>query len=178
MNPLEIGLDVVGFGMQAFGAFGAASAAHQEADISKGIAADEQQISDQKRQQMELEARRSTLQQFRNIQRLRAQATAAAVNQGANFGSGLKGGLAETTNEGLFNAQGIQQNLKFGENIFNINSDISSKKMQLADVQASMATDQAWMSLGGALMKNSGTIGNLGKNAASMFSFPSSGVGI
>jgi len=170
MNPLEMGMDIVGIGLQAFGAFGASSAAKREAEISKGIAADEEKVNLQKYQQMQLEAQRMSLQQFRNIQRLRSQATAAAVNQGAQFGSGLQGGLAGVTDQGLQNVLGINQNKEIGSNIFGINEDISGKKMQMADAQSDMAQAQAWSSLGGAMVKDAGTVGNLGKNVMGFFS--------
>lgn len=169
MDPLTLGAGIVGIGLQLFGGLGASKDAQRQAEISKQIAGDEQQINQQKYQQMQLEASRSSLQQFRNIQRMRSQATAAAVNQGAQFGSGLEGGLAEVQNEGMFNVQGINQNLQFGQTIFGINNDISSKKMQLADVQSSQATNQGLMSLGGSLVSNAGTIGKLGQNLSSGF---------
>lgn len=181
MDPLTIGLQAVGLGMQLFGAFGASGDAkhvaelnQQAAGINKGIAADEQKINEQKRIQMEMSARRLQTETFRNAQRARAQAEAAAVNQGATLGSGLQGGLSQVTSDALFNVQGIESNLAIGENIFDINRSISGKKMQLADVQsqisttqASQATNQSFMSLGGSLVNNAGTIGNIGKFAGS-----------
>lgn len=165
MDPLSLGVSVVGIGLQAYGSFSAAGHAKEAAALSKGIAADEQQINEQKQQQMQLEASRMQLQQFRNIQRLRSQATAAAVNQGAQFGTGLQGGLAQIGSQGNENIRNINQNKEISTNIFNINNDISGKKMQMADVQGDMATDQAWASLGGAMVKDAGTIGQLGQNA-------------
>jgi hypothetical protein len=165
MDPLTIGLGIAGIGLQAYGAFSAAGHAKEAAAISKNIAGDEQRINDQKQQQMMLESSRLQLQQFRNIQRLRSQATAAAVNQGAQFGSGLQGGIAQVSDQGTTNLLGINQNREIGSNIYNINSDISAQKMKMADVQSQMATDQAWSSLGGAMVKNAGTIGDLGQNA-------------
>lgn len=165
MDPLSLGIAAAGIGMQAFGAISGAGHAKEAAEISKGIAGDEEKINAQKQTQMQLEGQRMQLQQFRNMQRLRSQATAAAVNQGAQFGSGLQGGLSQIQGEGLGNSRSINQNQEIGQNIFNINEDISSKKMQMADVQGDMATDQAWSSLGGAMVKNAGTIGNLGQNA-------------
>src|SRR6266576_3109238 len=135
MDPVSFGLSVVGFGLQAFGAFGAASKAREAAQINMGIAADEQQINAQKQQAMQLSARRMQLENLRNNQRLRAQATNAATNQGAQFGSGLPGGLSQIQGQSAFNMQGVNQNLEIGQNIFGITSDISQKKMQLANVQ-------------------------------------------
>lgn len=165
MNPLTLGVGIAGLGLQLFGAIGASSAAEEAAGISKQIAGKEQDINEQKKLQMHFEANRMQLQQYRNMQRLRAQATAAAVNQGASSGSGLQGGLAATTASGNTNIAGILGNLQFGDTIFSLNNDISGFKKQMADVQAEQATSQAWGSLGGSLVNNAGTIGNLGTNA-------------
>jgi hypothetical protein len=172
VDPISAGLSIVGLGIQAFGGFSAAGNAHKAAAINQGIAQDEQEINEQKRQQMELQARRMQTEQFRNIQRLRSQATASAVSQGANTGSGLQGGLGQISDEGLTNTLGIRQNLQIGENIFAQNSDISNKKIQLAGVQSDMATDQAWSSLGGALVKDAGMIGGLSKDISAGFGNP------
>lgn len=181
MNPLTIGLQAVGLGLQIFGGMGAADNAKkqsqlsmQAAGINRSIAGDEQSINEQKRIQMEMSARRLQTETFRNAQRARAQAQAAAVNQGASLGSGLPGGLAQVTDDTLFTSQGISNNLAVGENIFNYNNVISGKKMQLADVQGQIsslqgdqASNQALMSLGGGLVSNAGTLGNIGKFASS-----------
>lgn len=163
MDPLTIGLQAVGLGMQIFGAFGAASSASQAAGINRGIAADEQQINAQKQTQMEMSARRQQLEIMRQTQQAGARATAAATSQGAQFGSGIQGGLSQVADQGTFNLQGVSQNLEIGRNIFGINNDVSNKKMQLADVQSTQATDQSLLSLGGSLVSNAGTIGNIGK---------------
>lgn len=169
MDPISLGIAAVGVGLQAYGSFSAAGKAKQAAQVNKQIAADEMQINEQKRSQMELEARRMTMQTFRNSQRLRAQATAAAVNQGASKGSGLIGGINQIQDQATEGALGIGQNLEIGRNIFSLNSDISSKKMQLSDIQGSMATDQAIASLGGSMVKMGPTIGGLVKDYTAGF---------
>lgn len=163
MDPLTIGLQVVGLGLQIFGAKGGSDNAAKSAQISKSIAGNEENINEQKRTQMEMSARRMQLETMRNAQRQRAQATAAAVNQGANQGSGIQGGLAQIQDQGMFNLFGINRNLQIGENIFDQNKDISNKKMQLADVQADQAADASLMSLGGSVVSSAGTIGNIAK---------------
>lgn len=167
MDPISAGLSIVGAGLQIWSNFASAGKAHEISQQQQAIASDEQDINEQKRMQMQLEAHRMQLQQFRNIQRQRALGTAAAVNQGAQFGSGLQGGLAQITDQGQENVLGINQNLQIGQNIFGINNDISAHKQKIASLGGDMATDQAWGSLGGALVKNSGTIGSLGKDAYS-----------
>lgn len=169
MDPVSLGIMAVGLGLQAYGGFSAAGRAKEASQISQNIAADEQKINDQKRTQMELEARRMQMQTFRNAQRLRAQATAAAVNQGASKGSGLQGGLAQIQDyaaEGLTN---IGQNLEIGRNIFSLNDDISAQKQRLASIQGEGATEQALASLGGSLVKYGPTIGGLAKDYTAGF---------
>jgi hypothetical protein len=163
MDPFTLGAGIVGLGLQLFGGMGASHKAKEIATLNSQVAQDEQAVNAQKQQQMELSARRQQMEVFRNAQRLRAQATAAAVNQGASFGSGLQGGLSQITDQADFNSLGISQNLQIGENIFGINNDISSKKAQISTLQGQQATDTSLMSLGGALVSNSGTIGRIGQ---------------
>lgn len=173
MDPISAGLGILGTGIQLWSSFSAAhKASENAAAVAKEnihIASDEQAINDQKRQQMQLEAGRMQLQQFRNIQRQRALGIAAATNQGAQYGSGLAGGIAQTQGEGNTNLLGINQNLQIGQTIFGINNDISQSKMHLAQLNRDNAQDQAnaqaWNSLGGSLVKNSGTIGGLSQDA-------------
>jgi hypothetical protein len=164
MDPITIGLEAVGLGMQIFGGLSGASNAKQQAEVSSQISADEQRVNDQKEQQMQLEASRAQTENFRKTQQARAQGLAAATSQGAQFGSGLAGGQAAATDQGLLNSRNISQNLQIGENIFGIDRDISSKKMQLASLGGEAATDQGISSLGGALIKAGPTIGSFGKN--------------
>lgn len=169
MNPLSIGLGAVGLGLQIFGVMGASDAAHHKAEIEKDIAGKEIEINAQKKQQMEFEARRMQMEVFRNMQRQRAMATASAVSQGAAQGSGLQGGLAQVTSKSMFNSAGIAGNLQFGQTIFGLNDQISQYKMQMADASADQAEAQGWASLGGSLVNNAGTIGNLGNNFMGLF---------
>jgi hypothetical protein len=169
MDPLSLGLSVVGFGMQLFGGFSQADNARQQAAVSQDIAVQEQGINAQKQQQMQLQAQRAKLENFRNVQRAKSMGLATATSQGAEFGSGLQGGQAQATDAGVYNDLGINQNLQIGQNIFGYNSKISSDKQQLASLGGEAATDQGIASLGGALIKSGPTIGQLGKGLGSLF---------
>lgn len=164
MDPFSAGLGIVGLGIQLFSGFSQANTAKQIAGVNQDIAGQEQNINQQKQLQMQLEAHRSTLQNYRNAQRARSQALAAGVEDNAQFGSGLPGGLAGISSQAAGNAQAVNQNLQIGQTIFGYNNKISQDKMQLASLGAQSAQEQAWGSLGGALVKNSGTIGGLGKD--------------
>jgi len=114
---------------------------------------------------MQLNARRNSLEQFRNTQRMAARATAAATTQGAQFGSGLAGGLGQVTAQGAYNVAGLNQNLEIGENIFGLDRTISGEKLQLAKLQSdygvTSATNQGFSSLGSSLMSLSGPASRL-----------------
>lgn len=169
MEPITAGLAIVGFGMQLFGGMESAKISKQQAQQSMAIAADEQKVNEQKQLQQQLESRRMQMQTLRNVQRQRAQGTAAAVNQGASLGSGLQGALAQNTDEGLFNLSGISQAQQIQSSIFGINNDISSHKMELARLGGDQAQAQGLASLGGSLMKIGPTVGAFGKDFSAGF---------
>lgn len=159
MDPISLGLGIVGMGMQLFGGMKASGIAKQQAAVSQDMAQQEQGINNLKQQQMQLESRRGQLQNFRNAQRLRAQATAAAVQGGAQFGSGLQGGIADIENTATENSLGINQASSISSGIFNFNNKISADKMQMASLGGDMASAQALSSLGGSMVKSGPMIG-------------------
>jgi hypothetical protein len=183
VDPLSLALGAVGLGMQIFGGFGQASAAHQQAEISqqeaavsKDVAVQEQGINDQKQMAMEMDARRQQLQIMRTNQQTMALAQARATNQGAAFGSGLQGGLAGVMDQSLTNLFGVTNALTTGRNIAGYNKNITADRFKSADLQSqsaavggTAATDQGISSLGGAILKEGPTIGNLFKGGGTSF---------
>lgn len=163
-NVLGAGLSVAGLGMSLFGMNQQADNARQQARVSMDIAHQEQGINTEKRQAMELNARRQQMEIFRNTQRARAQAQQAATTQGASLGSGLQGGLAEASSQGLFNLFGVNQALYTGEQIASYNNNISNDKIKMAQLGGEAATAQGLTSLGGSVMKAGPTIGSLAGN--------------
>lgn len=169
MDPISLAIGAVGLGMQIFGGVSSAQNAAAQAKVSSNIAVQEQDINNAKQQAMELQGRRTQMENVRNNQRARAQAENSAVSQGAQFGSGLQGGLAQVQDQTLFNMQGVNDALQTGRQINAYNSSISSDKEQLASLGGQAATDQGISSLGGALMKAGPVIGQLGQNATAGF---------
>lgn len=168
MNPLSdltAITQVVGLGLSIFGGTSAASDAKQAAQIQSNIAGDEGQLEDQRHTAMELSASRQQVEILRNNQRARSTALNNATNQGAQFGSGIGGGMAQIEDQGLFNLAGVNQNLQIGENMFKINQQITQQKQQLAMVSGQQATDQGLASLGNAITKAGPTVGNIGQAA-------------
>lgn len=173
MDPLTLGIGAVGLGMQIFGGVSASQDAQKAYGIQQNITGLDTQVNAQRQQQMVLSNSRQQMENFRNVQRARAQGMNAAVNQGAQFGSGISGGQAQATDQGNFNSLGMNQNLQIGENMFSLDNQISQQKLALSGVQSSMATDQSIAGLGSTLTKGAGTISNIfgaGSAAASNIS--------
>lgn len=170
MDPISLAVGAVGLGMQIFGGLSSASNARQQAQVSSDVASQEQGINNAKQQAMEINGRRSQMENVRNNQLARSQALENATSQGAQFGSGLQGGLAQIQDQTAFNMQGVNDALQTGRQINTFNQSISSDKQQLASLGGQAATDQGISSLGGALMKSGPVIGQLGQNVTKGFS--------
>lgn len=164
MDPLTLGIGAIGLGLKLFGGSQASGDASQIASYSAQNAVLEGQVNNQKQIAMNLSAHRQVLEDFRNTQRARAQGLNAAVNQGAQFGSGLAGGQATTTNQGLFNAQGVNQNLQVGNSIFGYDAQESNNNVQIANLKGQQSTAEGLSNLGGSLFSAAGTIGKMGQS--------------
>lgn len=165
--------------MKLFGGMSASSDQSQAYQLQQQEAAEEQKINVQKQQAFEVQTRRAQMENFRNVQRARSMGMNAAVNQGAQYGSGIQGGQAQATDQGNVNNLGLNQNLMTSRNIFADTSAINSDKMQIAGLQSDAATDQGIANMGGALMGSAGTISNIfGAASAQMPNVPGSGSGM
>lgn len=142
--------------------------ADQEAGVSQQIAGYEEQITRQRQQQMMLFSQRQQMENFRNVQKARAQGMSAAVNAGAQFGSGIAGAQSEAAAQGGQNQRNLGQDLQIGQNIFGLTDQIDSSKMQLSSLQGSMASAQGMgaifggmSGLGQGLLGGSNSLGHL-----------------
>lgn len=170
MGVVSLGSSLIGGIGQMFGASSTSKLEQEKAQVSANTAQLEMQENSVRQESMEMSARRSQLETIRNTQRARAFATQAGVSQGAQFGSGMAGGLAEVTNEGAFGLQGINNNLALGRQMFGLDAKIDQNKIQMAQlggdeasVQGQSAMFGGLSSLGGAMMKAGPTIGNIFK---------------
>lgn len=162
MDPLTIGALLAqgtGLALSLFGGNKQAEVSKQEAQVSGQIAGEEQQINQQKYQQMLLETNRAQLENYRNFTRQKSYALAASVNQGSQFGSGLPGAQAGTTQGAVQSSLGISQGQQIGQNIFGITQDISANKIKLAGLEGDKATAQGLSQLGGTLFSVGPTLG-------------------
>lgn len=146
-----IGTSLAGTGMQV-------AASKAIASDSANIAGLDEQVNAQRQQQMVLTSNRMQLQNIRNSQMARSMAQSSAVNQGAQFGSGLAGGYGQISGQAGTNQLANSQNLQIGQTIFGLDNQIDQQKINIASEQGSMATGQGISALGGA-------IGGIGKIA-------------
>lgn len=148
----SIAATAVGTGLQVAGAMGAA-------DAQKDIIAGERKAEAARLEAMKWQARRADLEELRKLQRTQAAGIAIANAQGAGEGSGILGGLAQAVGQAYTNRAGIFGALQTGQQLFDINKDISSAKESLASYQSLGSLGQGLGSFGGSIM-----------NAASAFS--------
>jgi len=160
MDPFTL-LGLVGAGMSFGGSIGSLFGSSKANDEKMKQAQLQMQIEAKRRQAMELSARRQQTENLRNTQLQRSMAITSATAQGAQFGSGLAGGLAQVSGQGYWNSQGISQNLALGEDIFGLNAQISQSKLASANYESQAAMYQGIRSLGGSLYNASGKMGNI-----------------
>lgn len=155
------GLDLASIGGSIFGALGSASASKMGYQASQQIANLEMQADAQRRQAMEISARRQQLQTVRSAQQASSMNLASAVNSGAQFSSAAEAGRSQPTAQAAYANLGVSQNLQIGENLFGITSQINEQKMIEAEAQSNLASSQGISSLFGSLGKAAGPLGNL-----------------
>lgn len=161
ISGIEGGIGLVGLAGGIAGSFETAAGAKQKAQAEQAIAQLEMQADQQRRNAMEISARRQMLQTKRTAQQAGAIALSSAVNQGAQFSSSAQGGQQGVTSQGNYANLGVSQNLQIGENLFNINSEISGAKLTEAEAESKIAEGQGISSIFGAVGKSAGAFGNL-----------------
>lgn len=174
-NWIGAAVGAIGLGASLFGGLGSSSAAKQQAQASSNIAGLEGQENQVRQQAMQMSASRQQLQILRQTQQARAMALNASTGQGGgstlnNNSSGIQGGLASVDQEGNFAAGGVRQQLQFGNQMFGLDAQITQQKMLAAQSAGTSATMQGISSIGGALTKSSGTIGNFAGNVSGSLS--------
>lgn len=143
------GFGGAGLGLEAIGAAGSiyeglkeSNIANQQAGLSQNMAGLEEQITQQRQQQMVLFNQRQQMENFRNSQRVRAQGIAASVQSGAQFGSGTVGAQSAQASQQGQGQRNLSQDLGIGNKIFGLTYGIDEDKMQMAGLQGQMASAQ------------------------------------
>src|SRR5258708_19617651 len=151
-NPFSIGTEAVGLGVSIYGGIEAMGAQKDIANISMQEAGVEKQQNEVRRQAMEMSAHRQMLQQVRNTQKARSMALETGASQGAQFGSGLAGAYGSISGQGSSNIAELSKGLQFGEQEFNLTSQLDDLKISMAKAQGKLATDQGISAIGGSIM--------------------------
>lgn len=154
MNPLSL----LGFGTSLVGGLMGLGASSKIQEAQEHLTGVNMQMEDTRYKAMLLASRRQQTEIIRNAQRVRALALNSSVNQGAQFGSGMQGGLAQVAGEANWMLQGNNQNLEYGKDMFQLNKEATQWKGQLSNAQTDLNTAQGVMSLGGSLINNGPTI--------------------
>lgn len=160
-SGLSAGIGLAGLAISGFGAMKGSQDSAAAAKAQEQIAGLEKQQNAQRQLAMQITGRQQQMQQIRSNQLAQAQATAAATNQGAQFGSGLAGGKASIQGQSEANLTGINQQLDIGNQIFGLDAQVSDQKMAQYKAQSDAATDSGIGALGGMLLKAAPTIAEL-----------------
>jgi len=164
MAAVTAAIAAVGVGLSAYGAYNQYQGSKDISEAQQQQIRLEQQAEAQRRQAMEIKARRDRLEAIRVGQRARALGLASATSQGASGegSSGLQGAFGQISGQTGTNLLGITQPLEIGRNIFDINSQISQAKIAQAQAGTQVSFGQGLSSLGGQLISNIGPLGSLG----------------
>src|SRR4051812_43671840 len=108
------------------------SAAHDANQAQHGIIEGEQKVEAQRQQAATLMHERNQMQILRNHQRARSMGLEAAATQGAQQGSGIAGAYGQIRGQSGTDLVGENQNWEIGQNVFALNQQISSQKINYA----------------------------------------------
>jgi hypothetical protein len=155
-----LAIGAAGVGVSMYGASQAAKAQQQQIAI-------QQQQEAQRQKQLNLDAMRRKRDIIRQGILARGQALSTATSQGAQFGSGLAGaygGIAGRTN---VNTLGVSQNQEIGNAMFGLNNQALQASSDYASASALASFGNSLGSLGGAVLRNAGTISRVGNSVGS-----------
>lgn len=151
----------VGIGFQLFGMSqsSAAAQANNQAQIAQIQL--EEQVQGKQNEAANLGFQRQEMENLRKTQQAMAVGLARGVNQGAQFGSGVAGGQAETQSEGNWNQLGINNAKQTTNDIFALNQQINAQRIAQANAGMNMQTGQAYSSLGSGIINDLPALGRL-----------------
>lgn len=169
---------VIGIGFSAVGAVTSYEGQKKAASAQQDMIRQEQQAEAVRKQAMEVDARRKSLEDLRQGQRARAMALSNATSQGASLGSGLQGGYGQISGQLNTGLLGIQNQLGFGNQLFGINQQISNSKIAMSQGQSLAATGGGLSSLGGAFLTSASNINAIGKSFSTSNGYTGWGSGV
>jgi hypothetical protein len=148
-----------GIGLSIFGGLKSYDAAKQQYGVTQQIQGLEMQAEAQRKQMMELNAKRMMTQNVRNTQRARSMALSTATGQGSQYGSATAGAYGQISGQSGVNLLGVSQQLGAGENLFGINKDIMGLRQQYTQLGSQSYTGQMMSNLGSTIGRTAPLIG-------------------
>lgn len=134
----------------------------EAASAQKKVIAAQNVAEATRKQQMDLDATRKKREIIRQAQVARAAAISTANAQGAGDTSALEGAQGAISGQSGVNLTGVAQNQELGSRIFDANAAVGAGRAQEAAAGSLGAAGSGISSLGGALVKNAGTIAKIG----------------
>lgn len=153
--------------MQGGGMIGSIFGSSAYNESQQRIAQLQMEQNNVRKQAMEVNARRQQTENLRNTQLQRSMAINSATAQGAQFGTGLQGGIAQVNNTGMWNNLGINQSLMSGRQMFALDDQINIQKQNAANAQTQMSMFQGMSSFGASLTGAAGTFGKMAQGFGS-----------
>ena len=152
----------IGVGLTAASTVGQFYNSKKQADYQARAMNDQRRADVVRRRAMEFDAMRRRREIIRQGQIARSMALAAAVNQGAEQGTGLMGGYGQIAGRVNTNLQGVQGNLELGREMFDINADMSNNFMMAAKYGTQASMWRGVGQLGGQLVRGQAVFDRLG----------------
>lgn len=160
-NPIALGAAAVGIGLSIYSGIEESKVASEEASTSADIAGLEGKINKVRQAQAGFQYQRQSLQNLRAAQMASHRSRAAAVAQGAQFGSGAAAGEKQASAEAAWNQSQLAGDYLYGQKIFGYTDQIDADKVKLAQLGGDMAKYQGIGSIGSTLTGGAMGLGRL-----------------
>ena len=160
-NPIALAAAGVGIGLSLYAGSQESKIASEEASTSADIAGLEKKINETRQAQAGFQYQRQLTQAIRAAQMASHRSRAAAVAQGAQFGSGAGAGQRQAGAELAWNESQLSGDYLYGQKIFGYTNSIDADKVKLAQLGGSMAEAQGLGQIGSALTGGAMSLGRL-----------------
>jgi len=178
MDPISLSFMAISLATTGLGMFDKMKGASAQTAAQEQMIGVERQENSLRNQIMHLTANREQMQNLRNVQRARSLATSNAVSSGAQFGSGLQGGLEQVGGAGNTNALNLSQDVQGGDTMFGLSNEMSAAKIAYAQAGGDINTGTGLMQLGQTIGQYNSQLTGLTKQgigALTPNAFPSKG---
>jgi hypothetical protein len=155
---------IAGLGLSGAGMYQSYQGQKRQAASQQEAIRLQQQMDDQRKKAMELDAMRRKREMIRQsiAARSMALATTTALGASAEGSSALPGSYGGIQGRTGVNELGVNQNLEIGRSMFGLQRGVSAAYQNAASAGSQVAMGQGLSSLGGTLLKNLDTFGRVG----------------